>query len=60
MKIKMNCSVAGPGLFLTRGTEYDLSNERALDLLAAKFASPVAEPAVETREKATRGNRETR
>jgi hypothetical protein len=60
MKIKMTLSVAGPGVFLTRGTEYDLADNSALDLLNAKFATPVAEPVQEKREKATRKNRETR
>jgi hypothetical protein len=60
MKIKMITSVAGPGVYLARGTEYDLSDDRALDLLNAKFATPVAEPARQKREKATRQDLETR
>jgi hypothetical protein len=59
MKIKMTLSVSGPGVFLARGAEYDLSKDHALDLLRAKFATPVAEPVRQKLEKATRRNMET-
>ena len=41
MTIQMSCSVASPGELLARGKEYDLPDERALELLKAKFAKPV-------------------
>jgi hypothetical protein len=60
MKIKMNLSVSGPGLRLNRGQEYDLPDDKAAEYLNAHYATPVAEPQAEKREKATRKSIESR
>jgi hypothetical protein len=60
MKIRMNVSVAGPGLRLTRGQTYDLPDNRALEFVACQYAAAVAAPQPERREKATRKSIEIR
>lgn len=65
MQIKMNTTVSGPGKFLARNMVYDLPDEQAAELLAARFASlntqpPVIATPAAKREKAVRKPEETR
>lgn len=60
MKIRMTQSLAGPGLFLARGCTYDLPQAKALELVSANLANPVAESRPEKRERAARNTEEAR
>jgi hypothetical protein len=60
MQIKMSTTASGPNGYYARGQVYDLPNAKARELISARFATVVATPPAEKREKASRPAAETR